>query len=267
MALRGLIGHGYRPVIATGRSLDEVRDRCRIYGLAGGVAEYGSVVLNATSGYVRETLTPDQRSDLEQLRAVLGGMKDVVVDPTHQRTVRAYHVDRSGRRRLPLATVEAALAACGAGQSIRPIAGDSQTDFVHRRIDKGLGLRVLAEELGFENGHVSTRPIHAAVGDTLADVPMFQAAQLALAPRHARLGAAGAGVRTTRRPYQAGLKDAVAEILGHAPGACPRCAMPELSPETRQLLPALAAQESGRRSMVSSAFVLAAHAWAGRGRA
>jgi hypothetical protein len=137
---------------------------------------------------------------------------------------------------------------------------------VARRIDKGLGLRALVAEIGSENGHPSNRPIRVAIGDTPADLPMFQAAQLALAPGHARLGTAGAGVRTTRRPYQAGLKDAVAEILGHAPGACPHCAMSELSPETRQLLPALAAQESGRRSMLSSALALGAHAWARRVR-
>jgi hydroxymethylpyrimidine pyrophosphatase-like HAD family hydrolase len=266
MALRGLLGHGYRPVIATGRSLDEVRDRCETYRLAGGVAEYGSVVFNATSGHVRESLTSREREDLERLRGILSRMDGVMVDPGHQRTVRAYRVDRSGRRRLPLAAVQAALAACGAAQAIRPVAGDSQTDFVPRRIDKGLGLRVLVEDLGVHNGHLSTRPIHVAIGDTPADLPMFQAAELALAPGHSRLGPAGAGVRTTRRPYQAGLKQAVGQVLGHAPGACPRCAMPELSPETRHLLPALAAQESGRRSMVSSALVLAAHAWARRVR-
>ncbi len=40
--LRALIAHGYRPVLVTGRSIGEVVERCHAYGLAGGVAEYGS---------------------------------------------------------------------------------------------------------------------------------------------------------------------------------------------------------------------------------
>src|SRR5436853_4259487 len=43
-ALRALIVHGHRPVLVSGRSLDEVRERCRAYSLPGGVAEYGATV-------------------------------------------------------------------------------------------------------------------------------------------------------------------------------------------------------------------------------
>ncbi|MGH2410858.1 MAG: hypothetical protein ACRDGS_10900, partial [Chloroflexota bacterium] len=48
--LRALALHGYRPILATGRSLGEVRERCAAYQLAGGVAEYGSVVYNHGTG-------------------------------------------------------------------------------------------------------------------------------------------------------------------------------------------------------------------------
>ncbi|MDX6700523.1 MAG: hypothetical protein QOF26_749, partial [Baekduia sp.] len=43
-ALRALTAHGHRPVLATGRSEQEVIERCAAYRLAGGVAEYGAVV-------------------------------------------------------------------------------------------------------------------------------------------------------------------------------------------------------------------------------
>ena len=46
VTLRAVTLHGYRPILATGRSLDEVRERCAAYHLAGGVAEYGAVVYN-----------------------------------------------------------------------------------------------------------------------------------------------------------------------------------------------------------------------------
>ena len=50
LALRALRAHGYRVLLATGRSLPEVRDRCRAYGLSGGVAEYGAVAYDAATG-------------------------------------------------------------------------------------------------------------------------------------------------------------------------------------------------------------------------
>jgi hypothetical protein len=52
LALRALNLHGYRPVLATSRSLDEVRDRCTAYGLAGGVTEYGTFVYLSPNGEV-----------------------------------------------------------------------------------------------------------------------------------------------------------------------------------------------------------------------
>ena len=52
------IMHGYQPVLATGRSLDEVRDRCTAYGLAGGVAEYGAFVYLSQNGEVHSLPVP-----------------------------------------------------------------------------------------------------------------------------------------------------------------------------------------------------------------
>ena len=48
-----------------------------------------------------------------------------------------------------------------------------------------------------------------------------------------------------RHPYQVGLAESVARLLGHAPGSCPSCATPPLSRDTQLLLAIISAQEVG----------------------
>jgi hypothetical protein len=85
-----------------------------------------------------------------------------------------------------------------------------------------------------------------AVGDTAADLPMLREAALALAPAHARHRLGREGVETMRAPYQAGLAEAVARLLGHAPGTCPACRPPRLSPEDSLLVSLVSVGEGGR---------------------
>ena len=49
-ALALLQAHGFAVVLNTGRSVEQVRRYCSIYGLPGGVAEYGSVLVDAVGG-------------------------------------------------------------------------------------------------------------------------------------------------------------------------------------------------------------------------
>src|ERR671933_171175 len=63
-----------------------------------------------------------------------------------------------------------------------------------------------------------------------------------------RLPATLTGGRVPRRValgYQAGLSLAVRELIGHAPGACPRCRVAPLPSRTRLLLALLGAPEAG----------------------
>src|SRR5439155_10329720 len=50
--------HGFGVVVNSGRSLEHVQRYCRIYGLAGGVAEYGSVLVDAVAGRDLALTTP-----------------------------------------------------------------------------------------------------------------------------------------------------------------------------------------------------------------
>src|SRR5207249_3749484 len=172
-SLRALAGHGFRAVLVTGRSLDDVRDRCRAYRLAGGVAEYGAVVYSHDSGCVRSLLPAGARVELDRLRERLSALEGVEVDRAYRYIVRAYRRDRSGvRRALPAETVAAALGSDALAAPIRPVVGQAQTDFVPAGVDKGAGLRCLVADLGPDRCRIAL-----AVGDTISDLPMLRLAE------------------------------------------------------------------------------------------
>ncbi|HEY6757867.1 MAG TPA: hypothetical protein VI318_00175 [Baekduia sp.] len=256
-ALRALMLHGYRPLLATGRSLGEVEERCRAYGLPGGVAEYGAVTYVAGDRRARGLLPGSAAAALARLRRVLSETDGVHLDDDHRYGVRAYALDgRGARRGLRAATVDACLSRSGA-DGIAPILGEGQTDFMARDVDKAVGLRALVGDLGPGSPSGAARPFALAVGDTESDVPLAALAALACAPAHAPAALRLAGYRPMTMRYQAGLAQAVGLLLGHPPGTCPICRPPAMTPERRLLHALLAAQENGARSMAVQAVKLA----------
>ena len=87
LAIRALIAHGYQPALATGRSLPDVRDRCVAFGLAGGVAEYGTAIYH--NGELIDLRPPATRALLDRIRHELSGHPGVQVDLRHRYAVRA----------------------------------------------------------------------------------------------------------------------------------------------------------------------------------
>jgi len=266
VSLRALALHGFRPIIVTGRSLDEVRERCTSYPLVGGVAEYGSVAYNHTTGRIRTLLSESDQAALERLRKWLHGREGVSLDPSYRHSVRAFRLDSSGRRRhLDTKTVARALAESGTLKQVRPIEGEAQTDFVALHIDKGIGVRALLKDLASESLVERERPLALAVGDTEADRPLLALAERAFAPSQSTSNLRGARVTVVGRPYQAGLEEVVRQVIGHRPGECVVCALPDLAPETRTLLDLLAAQEKGTLSIIEAVVRLAIRpAWSER---
>ena len=120
------------------------------------------------------------------------------------------------------------------------IVGDGQADFVPARVDKGVGVRALTARLD--------APLHAAVGDTAEDAPMLALAERAFAPAHAPRELRGVA-QMTRLPYQAGFDEAVGELLGHPPGTCFECRVPDDDERRRLLLALLGLREGGLRGM------------------
>jgi hydroxymethylpyrimidine pyrophosphatase-like HAD family hydrolase len=265
MALRALACHGYRPVLATGRSLAEVRARCIAFRLPGGVAEYGAVVYDHISGRVRSLLTSADQDELAALRAILLGTPGVQLDPLYEHGIRAYRVDSHGRPSgLDAATIQDVLTRTGDPKRIRPIPAHSQTDFTVAHVDKGAGLRILADELDGTSSKRSESQFAFAIGDTVSDLSMCVLASRAFAPSNAdpelrTLSALGShDIDFVARPYQAGLLLAVSTFLGHRPTKCDVCSQPRpRSKDTRILLAALGALDGGRREKAKQALLLA----------
>ncbi|MET7455987.1 HAD hydrolase family protein [Streptomyces sp. NPDC005574] len=242
LALRGLRAHGYQVLPATGRSVPEVRDRCRAYGLRGGVAEYGAVVYDADRDRCVPLVTGPVRPALVR---VLSGVPSVCVDPQFRYCVRASRGWGADRAALDSRTVRE-LAGSPQAAGFVVVQGETQTDFVPVGVDKATGFAALLGLLGAPAG---ARPV-LAVGDSAPDIPLLRWARTGFAPGNAAPEVrAAAGVTVLRRPYQAGLADAVARLLGHAPGHCPLCRAPTLSPADAALTALLAVPEAGRAGM------------------
>lgn len=248
LVLRSLRAHHYRAILASGRSAGEVADRCRAYGLAGGVAEYGAVIFNCASGQIDPLISDDAHADLERLRVALREIGGVHVDPAYRFSVRAFVIERGRRGPLPADVSAEALVRARASR-FHTIVGESQTDFVAAGVNKAAGLRALAAGLGIP----AERPFVLAVGDTISDLTFAEVARRVCAPRHAKTALAHARFEVMRRPYQAGLAEAVGGLIGHPPGDCPMCSMPPPARERAILQALLGAREQGRLGMVRRA--------------
>ncbi|MGF1430693.1 hypothetical protein [Kitasatospora sp. LaBMicrA B282] len=264
LALRALRAHGCRVLLATGRPLPELRDRCAAYRLPGGVAEYGARCLDAAHGLVEERLPPGWRAaEAGTLRARLAELPGVRVDPAGRWCVRASVGDGARRTRLPAAAVDRLLADRAVDRWYTVVQGASETDFLPRGTDPSGGVRTLlrllssAEDSG-RGGEGRGRggegrgrgtgvaddgaagPPALAVGAGRADLALLRWARLGLAPGNGAPELRSGGVPVLRRRHQAGLAEAVGRLIGHRPGGCPQCKPLFQPPETEALLAVLA---------------------------
>jgi hydroxymethylpyrimidine pyrophosphatase-like HAD family hydrolase len=244
LALRALTRHGYRPILATARSLGELQERCASYKLAGGIAEHGAVFYDATTATVQSLLSSSQVADLEAVRSALEGIPDSYVDRTYAYVIHAARWDERGKAHaLDPQTIRSVLTSANVQDRIVPVSARSQTDFVPRGIDKGTAVRPFAMRLGFDESR--SLPLAMAIGDTASDLPLLAQAEMSFAPARARTTFAGQSVVITSRSGQGSLADAVERLIGHRPGSCQQCAGPEREPCDRLLLAALDAQGVG----------------------
>jgi len=216
LALRALTLHGFRPVLATGRSLSELRERCDAYRLAGGVAEYGAVVW--ASGQATVLNNSSEAAALERLRTSLRSLEGVELDARHEHSVRAYRFVGGRRRALPVGVALSAVQRGSAGAELRIVNGLLQTDFVAARINKAAGLAWLAELVGADG------QMALAIGDTESDTGMLRLASMPFVPAGADAVLTQTGARILRGTGPAAVVEAARRLLGHQPGGCPICA-------------------------------------------
>ena len=217
-AVRTFVAHGWQPILATGRSLREVADRCRALGLRGGIAEYGAVLWDAEREAATVLQTHAESADLRRLRRTLAQYDEFVVDPAYEYSVRLYRVNQGGRKPVPVTWVEDLLRRWKL-DGLRVIEGKGQTDVVGMTTNKGEGLRYWRRRSG-------VREV-AAIGDTMEDLPLFRAADRCFAPANVRadlVAAMGAGsLRVVRGRTQRGLLQIAREVAHGATGCSRGC--------------------------------------------
>ena len=249
--LRALLLHGYRPVLASGRSLGEIRDRCDAYHLSGGVAEYGAALYVRGESRARVLAGEEELAALDRVRHHLEGTAGLTIDPAYRYSVRAHASGRSGSgRALPREVVVEALEAAGRGL-VREVRGRLQTDFVAAGVSKEAALRALGQELGADG----RRPA-LAMGDTENDLGMLRLAERSLAPSNADRALRDQGIPVLRQPAQRAVAEGVRRLLGHAPGGCPVCACLPREPRSDLLLQVLDLAEGGRSRTLGRLFRL-----------
>src|SRR5205823_5363894 len=202
------------------------------------------------TGEARNLLSAAGAAALADLREILRETPGVHLDPAHEHSVRAYRLDADGKAGLDPATIETALARAGR-ERLQAIPARSQTDFVAAEVDKGVGVQALAELLGEPR-------LALAVGDSAQDLPMLVRADRAAAPANADGTVRAAAIPIMRRPYGAGLVEAVSPLLGHPAGGCAVCAPVGVqSDDAAVLLAVLGALDGGAQEKALQAVRLA----------
>jgi len=164
-----------------------------------------------------------------------------IVIPGSTRIVRASLLSGDSRKPLPEELVDELLA----DSPISAVHGLAQTDIVPARINKGEGVRGLADEL-IRDGRPSRPPLAFAIGDSFSDLSMLEEASAAFGPANSDQAVRAYGARIMTRSRQAGLAQAVSLFLEHGPFGCELCRGPRRSRDASLLMTALSAGGAGR---------------------
>jgi hydroxymethylpyrimidine pyrophosphatase-like HAD family hydrolase len=241
-ALALLHAHDCAVAVDTARSVAEVKEYCRAYGLVGGVAEYGSYVWDAVAGRGRALVSAESLRQLERARQALARLPGVFVNDGYRFSIRActyedrspperrglmpyavssirdYSLADKGPAPLPTLLVQHVMSAEGLDRLSCHQTG-SDTTIVSREVDKGTGLLALLSFVGQLDAET------VAVGDSEADLPMFRAARRSFAPAQIACArqARALGCKIDRRPFQRGLLGIVRSLVHPGGGRCRRC--------------------------------------------
>jgi hydroxymethylpyrimidine pyrophosphatase-like HAD family hydrolase len=269
-ALSLLRTHDLSVALNTARSASEVKDYCKAYALAGGVAEHGSYIWDAVHQRDRVLVDKEALRQLRELREHLQLIPGVFLDERHQYSIRAFTY-----REKPLGLIQTLLSstrasAIGDGalshlstHVLNELFVDLNLDqlaFHHtpidtavtaKNVDKGTGLTALRDWV------LSADAETIAVGDGEPDLAMFRVATRAYAPanvacsRQARL----LGCQIARHADQRGLLEIARMIVHPQGGRCPQCREQSLPLDNEPFLSALRAADGNRTAHLVKAFL------------
>jgi len=227
--------HGFCVVLNTARSVAEVKTYCQAYGLAGGVAEYGSYIWDAVNLRGRVLLGEEAMRQLAELRAFLRRIPGVFLDERHQYSIRAFTYQAKPRALLSVLVSVLRGAGIGPGTPapLSPLVVEHliaelhldrlsvlqtsiDTTIMAKGTDKGTGLTALRDWVLEPDAET------AAVGDSEADLRMFSVVKRCFAPAQIDCTpqAQLLGCHIARHSYQRGFLE-IARQLVHPDGS--RC--------------------------------------------
>jgi len=225
-ALELLRAHDFSVVLNTARSVDHVRSYCRAYGLPGGLAEHGSVFVDAVGDRNLGFTDGAGAAQLAQCRQALRDRPGVCLDPGYRHSIRAYRYTAHGPTGLDRDEVREVIARCGADR-LTFVLGPDGTGIIQEGTGKAAGARAVRRYLD-----APEEPI-TAIGSSEEDLELLEMADAAYAPancaRRLRELARRGRCRVMRQPFQHGLLAAAKEIVGA--GRARTCAPgPDLPP-------------------------------------
>ncbi len=217
LALALLQAKGVTVIPNTGRNIGHVRNYCSSYRFQAGVAEYGSVILDAKSGTEIPLIDADVSAQLNRCREALKSIPGVFIDPGYRYSVRAYRYN--AQRTVGLNERESSQILNDHHLSgLKSISRADDTYFVGTETGKGNAIPRVKEMLP----SVPDRTF--AIGDSDEDLSMLKGVDQAFAPRNCSAGVqalAKAGEsRIVKEVRQRGLLQFAQDILreGTRPG-------------------------------------------------
>jgi len=210
--------HGFAMALDTARTLREVKEYCRAYGLVGGAAEYGSVVWNAVNGRTLPLVGRESLEQLKRVRDALQTIPGVFLNQDYEFSLRAFTYESDRTRPLPPLLAESLIARLHADRLKIHHTG-SDTAILAKEVDKGVGLLELLGLVGMSDAKV------LAIGDSEPDLSMFRVANGSFAPSQITCAniAQAFGCQIVDRPGPLGLLGIARKIAHPNGGTCNRC--------------------------------------------
>jgi adenine/guanine phosphoribosyltransferase-like PRPP-binding protein/trehalose-6-phosphatase len=210
-ALNLLKSNGYSVVLNTGRSVEHVRSYCRTYVLAGGVAEYGSVFVDAVRNVELPMIDDQGQAQLTRCCQLLQRMPGVFIDPGYRFSIRCYRYGGPTTLGLREAELRRLLGDSGL-DCLKFIARDVDSYIVQKNLDKGTALDAVKQLVP----HVAAPVV--AIGDSIHDLEMLRKADIAYLPANfpeaERRRFGSKNYRSMKAPRQKGLLAAARDLTG-----------------------------------------------------
>jgi hydroxymethylpyrimidine pyrophosphatase-like HAD family hydrolase len=210
--------HGFTVALDTARTLREVKEYCRAYGFAGGVAEYGSVAWDSVSGCARPLISRESLDQIAKVRNALQNMPGIFLNENYEYSLRAFTYQPQRMAPLPPLLAENLIARLNADRLQIHHTG-LDTAILAKEVDKGTGLLGLLDLVGMPKAKT------VAIGDSEADLPMFHVSSQSFAPSQVSCAnlARLFGCQISDNPAQVGLFS-IARKIAHPDGrTCDRC--------------------------------------------